>query len=469
MNKDTFKTKEVRAYKIPILVVDLFLELACFLYLRSVFNFEQTRDLILLKNRSIYFIVISSIMASLICRMRLSERGAGLRSVVTQALSSSLLTILIFAISNHVLFNFFAGRFYFLLGVSLAVILFLWYSVVLKLIRLARKFGRNRVHCVIVGSDEVALKLFRELTEGYAYVDYKVLGFLTDQPENLPSNATCLGPVSDTEKFLSSNKVHNVYCSINPATNTALVNSIIKVCENLFIDFFYLPNMDGYVRRSLTYSELGSVTIVNLREEPLANPLNALMKRTFDVLFSGFLLCTLFPFIFVFVFIGTKLSSPGPVFFVQERTGYRGRSFKMLKFRSMRVNADADRLQATEDDPRKTRFGNFLRKSSIDELPQLINVFLGDMSIVGPRPHMLYHTELYSKYIDEYLVRHMVKPGLTGWAQINGCRGETKNNEQMADRVRHDIWYIEHWSFALDLKIIALTIIKSISGDEQAY
>ena len=227
--------------------------------------------------------------------------------------------------------------------------------------------------------------------------------------------------------------------------------------------------MDGYVRRSLTYSELGSVTIVNLREEPLANPLNALMKRTFDVLFSGFLLCTLFPFIFVFVFIGTKLSSPGPVFFVQERTGYRGRSFKMLKFRSMRVNADADRLQATEDDPRKTRFGNFLRKSSIDELPQLINVFLGDMSIVGPRPHMLYHTELYSKYIDEYLVRHMVKPGLTGWAQINGCRGETKNNEQMADRVRHDIWYIEHWSFALDLKIIALTIIKSISGDEQAY
>ncbi|MCR5003942.1 MAG: exopolysaccharide biosynthesis polyprenyl glycosylphosphotransferase [Bacteroidales bacterium] len=227
--------------------------------------------------------------------------------------------------------------------------------------------------------------------------------------------------------------------------------------------------MDGYIRRSLTYSEVGSVTVVNLREEPLQNPLNAFVKRLFDIIVSFVFLCTLFPLVFVFVFIGTKLTSKGPIFFVQKRTGYRGQAFNMYKFRSMRVNDDSDKVQATADDPRKTKFGDFLRRTSIDELPQFINVLKGDMSVIGPRPHMLYHTEVYSKLVDEYLVRHMVKPGLTGWAQINGCRGETKTNEEMVERVRHDIWYIEHWSITLDLKIFFLTIIKSISGDEKAY
>ena len=141
----------------------------------------------------------------------------------------------------------------------------------------------------------------------------------------------------------------------------------------------------------------------------------------------------------------------------------------MYKFRSMKVNADADKLQATEDDPRKTKFGDFLRRTSIDELPQFINVLKGDMSIIGPRPHMELHTEIYTKLVDEYLVRHMVKPGLTGWAQVNGCRGETKTTEDMAERVRYDIWYIEHWSFGLDVKIVLKTIAQILGGDKQAY
>ena len=141
----------------------------------------------------------------------------------------------------------------------------------------------------------------------------------------------------------------------------------------------------------------------------------------------------------------------------------------MYKFRSMKVNADADKLQATEDDPRKTKFGDFLRRTSIDELPQFINVLKGDMSIIGPRPHMELHTEIYTKLVDEYLVRHMVKPGLTGWAQVNGCRGETKTTEDMAERVRYDIWYIEHWSFGLDIKIVLKTIAQILGGDKQAY
>ena len=135
----------------------------------------------------------------------------------------------------------------------------------------------------------------------------------------------------------------------------------------------------------------------------------------------------------------------------------------------MKVNVDSDKLQATEDDPRKTKFGDFLRRTSIDELPQFINVFKGDMSIVGPRPHMELHTETYSKLISEYMVRHLVKPGITGWAQVNGCRGETKTVEQMRERVEHDIWYIEHWSPLLDVKIVFMTAFQILGGDKQAY
>ena len=238
------------------------------------------------------------------------------------------------------------------------------------------------------------------------------------------------------------------------------VNSIIRICENRFIDFFYVPDMDGYPHRSMTFSELGPVTLIKLREEPLSNPLNAALKRVLDFLLSLVFLVTLFPVIWCFVAIGTSLSSPGPILFKQKRTGYKGRPFTMYKFRSMRVNDDADRLQATADDPRKTRFGDFLRRTSLDELPQFINVLKGDMSIIGPRPHMEKHTEIYTRLVDEYLVRHMVKPGITGWAQVNGCRGETPTTEAMADRVRYDIWYI---------RIFFITFIQIIRGDKQAY
>nr|MCR5003267.1 hypothetical protein [Bacteroidales bacterium] len=275
MNKDTFKTKELIFYKIPIMVVDLFLILVLFLFLRSVFDFQQTADTILLKNRTIYFLVVSFLLAKLLLPVRLNERGVGPKMIVREAFLLAFVSLILFALSNHILFDIFAGRFYLLFGTVLVLTLTIWYSIVVACIGLARKYGRNKVHCVIVGSDEVALNLYRELTEGYAYNDYRVLGFLTDDKDEIPAGATWLGPLSSASEYLASNKVHNVYCSINPATRTDVVNSIIHDCEHLFIDFFYVPNMDGYIRRSLTYSEVGSVTVVNLREEPLQNPLNA--------------------------------------------------------------------------------------------------------------------------------------------------------------------------------------------------
>jgi exopolysaccharide biosynthesis polyprenyl glycosylphosphotransferase len=285
----------------------------------------------------------------------------------------------------------------------------------------------------------------------------------------VPEDARYLGKVTGVVDFISNNKVDDLYCSLDPNQSKDEVDAIIKLCEERFINFYYVPNMDGYIHRKMHFSQYGNVTLINLHNEPLADPYKRAFKRLFDICFSGLFLITLFPIIWIFVAIGTKVSSPGPIFFRQKRTGYSGKSFTMLKFRSMRVNVEADTLQATSDDPRKTKFGDFLRRTSIDELPQMINVFRGDMSVVGPRPHMEYHTETYSKLIDEYLVRHLCKPGLTGWAQVNGCRGETKTVEEMADRVRHDIWYIENWSMLLDLRIIVKTVLQLFSGDKQAY
>jgi putative colanic acid biosynthesis UDP-glucose lipid carrier transferase len=200
----------------------------------------------------------------------------------------------------------------------------------------------------------------------------------------------------------------------------------------------------------------------------LEEPLNRLLKRLIDIIFS--ILC-LIPTAILLPFIvwAIKRQSPGPIFFSQLRTGIDGHDFYCYKFRSMHVNSDADRLQATKDDPRKFPFGDFMRKTNIDELPQFWNVLMGNMSIVGPRPHMLAHTEQYDKLIDRYMVRHFVKPGVTGWAQVTGFRGETRELWQMEGRVERDIWYIQHWNLWLDLRIIWLTVKTIFKRDEKAY
>jgi putative colanic acid biosynthesis UDP-glucose lipid carrier transferase len=208
--------------------------------------------------------------------------------------------------------------------------------------------------------------------------------------------------------------------------------------------------------------------VLSTLRNPLKSMPNRILKRAFDIIMSSICLC-FYPLIYIPVAITIKLTSPGPVYFKQERTGYRGKSFQCLKFRSMHVNKDSDKAQATEHDPRKTKFGDFLRRSSIDELPQFINVWKGDMSIVGPRPHMLKHTDEYSRIISQYMVRHTVKPGITGWAQVNGFRGITDELWKMEKRVEHDVWYIEHWSFALDLKIIYRTIVNVFHGEKNAF
>ena len=204
------------------------------------------------------------------------------------------------------------------------------------------------------------------------------------------------------------------------------------------------------------------------RREPLTQMSNIILKRTFDIVVSLLTCLVLIPFLPIIALI-IKLQSPGPLFFVQQRTGLNGRNFNCYKFRSMHVNKQADMLQATKNDPRKFPFGEFMRKTNIDEFPQFFNVLKGDMSIVGPRPHMLLHTEQYGTLINKYMVRHFCRPGITGWAQVTGCRGETKELWQMEERIKRDIWYLENWTFWLDIKIILKTALTIIRPDKQAY
>ena len=295
-------------------------------------------------------------------------------------------------------------------------------------------------------------------------------GYFDDEPNSqMPSQCQYLGRPEDVQSYLKAHPyIHYLFCCL-PSRRSNIIVPIINYCENNLVHFFNVPNLHNYLHNRVYFNMIGNVPYLSLRTDPLSYPENKFLKRAFDIVFSLLFLCTLFPIILIIVTIITKLTMPGPIFFRQKRNGLNDKEFYCYKFRSMKVNAEADTLQATKDDPRKTRWGNIMRKTNIDELPQFINVLLGNMSVVGPRPHMLKHTEEYSKLINKYMVRHFVKPGITGWSQVTGYRGETKELKDMEGRVIGDIWYIEHWSFWLDIYIIYKTVRNAIHGEKNAY
>lgn len=352
---------------------------------------------------------------------------------------------------------------------SLFVISSMFRLALFKGVKLYRSSEAHIHRVVFVGSTANMEALYNEMTE-IPSLGYKVEGYFDFAPnDSFPAECKYLGKPSDVNDYLAAHRdIHELYCAL-PSKEKDTIIPIIHYCVNNLVHFFSVPNVTNYVHHRMYFHVLGNVPYMSLFRDPLTKVENRLAKRTFDIVFSLLFLCTLFPIIFIVVAIITKLTMPGPIFFRQKRNGLNDREFYCLKFRSMKVNADADRVQATKDDPRKTRWGNIMRKTNIDELPQFINVLLGDMSIVGPRPHMVMHTEEYSKLINMYMVRHFVKPGITGWSQVTGFRGETKELSQMEGRIKGDIWYIEHWSMMLDIYIIIKTITNAFHGDKQAY
>ena len=319
-------------------------------------------------------------------------------------------------------------------------------------------YGRSG-HLLLIGASDAMQNLHRALGD---VTDARIDGYFADGEGDVPLRR--LGGLEAALPYMRTHRIDEVYCDFT--LDHDFLSQVYLHCENSFVRFFGVPDLYGYLNRKLLVSRVSDVPILAVRDEPLLNPFNRFLKRTFDIVFSGGVLLFLFLPLFAVVAIVIKRKSPGPIFFRQKRTDMDGKDFWCLKFRSMHVNDQADTLQATENDPRKYPFGDFMRRTNIDELPQFINVFLGDMSVVGPRPHMLKHTEQYSALIGRYMVRHLAKPGITGWAQVNGLRGETRELRDMERRVRHDIWYVEHWSFWLDLRIIVKTVANMLFGDK---
>ena len=390
---------------------------------------------------------------------------------IDQLLSKTLKLLVVFVLiflSLSMFFNIEIGTkvqlFYF---VSFFILLNSWWLIANKAIRYYRKKGYNFKRVVIVGARQTGLMLHKELQSNAGY-GYKFLGFFdSEEPEEEKIKALYRGGISEVEKFCLDNKVDELYCAL-PSSEDAHIINMLQISERNTIRFFIVPEVRRFMTRTLNFGNIGAIPLLSVREEPLQKWLSRFVKRSIDIFVSGMVI--LFsPFWFLPIAIAVKKSSPGPILFRQKRTGYMGRDFDCLKFRTMCVNKDSDTKQAERGDARITKVGAFLRKTSLDEFPQFFNVFMGDMSLVGPRPHMLKHTEDYSRLIDKYMVRHFIKPGLTGWAQVNGYRGETKTLQQMEKRVEYDIWYLEHWNVFLDIKIILLTAFGVFKGDENAF
>ncbi|HEY4154731.1 MAG TPA: undecaprenyl-phosphate glucose phosphotransferase, partial [Puia sp.] len=329
------------------------------------------------------------------------------------------------------------------------------------------KVGRATRRIVIVGYNDVAKKLVQRLES--TRKDFRVDGYFENQEQvHELSTLPIIGNISECIDYAISNHVQEIYSTISPEKDESIYE-MSMVAEKSLIRFKFVPDFRLYVNR-VTYIEyLDNFPILSLRPEPLEDSGNAVKKRVFDVIFSltviVFLLSWLVPILAILI----KLTSRGPVFFKQSRSGRNNKQFTCYKLRTMKMNSEANLKQTTRNDPRVTWLGHLLRKTNVDELPQFVNVLLGNMSVVGPRPHMLIHTNMYSKLMGEYMIRHFLKPGITGWAQVNGFRGEIKDDEQLRGRVGHDIWYMENWSIWLDLKIILLTIYRTLKGDKKAF
>lgn len=320
---------------------------------------------------------------------------------------------------------------------------------------------------IILGYNPTAKRLANYFEEDG--INTQLLGFIEDN-KNIQelSHYPVLDDVSNTLQVAKDLDVQEIYSTITPEQNKDIYNLMYQA-EKECIRFKIVPNLSIFITREVHIEYFGELPILSLRSEPLDDVGNRLKKRILDTTVSSlvilFVLSWLIPLLGLLIYLESK----GPVFFKQLRTGRNKKSFYCLKFRSMKFNSDADVKQATQNDTRITTIGKFIRKTSLDEFPQFINVFKGEMSLVGPRPHMLQHTFDYSKVADDYMIRQFIKPGITGWAQINGYRGEINNPEQIQMRVNKDLWYLENWTLWLDIQILFLTVYYIVKGDKNAY
>jgi putative colanic acid biosynthesis UDP-glucose lipid carrier transferase len=363
----------------------------------------------------------------------------------------------IHTISEHIIFF----SFFSLLGISANRLFYLGIKKYLS----QQHDMINRV--LILGFNDTAKKLAKYLEEDG--LNTQLMGFV-ENDENMDELTTypVYANIENAVNVAKQLNVHEIFSTITPEQNN-IIYRLIRDSEEQCMRFKVVPSLSSHVNRDVVIDFIKDLPVLSMRADPLEDVGNRMKKRIFDVVVSGLVIIFILTWLIPLVAILILLDSRGPVFFTQLRTGLTDNPFFCYKFRTMRVNNESDSKQATKHDSRVTRLGAFLRKTSIDEFPQFFNVFRGEMSLVGPRPHMLKHTSEYAKIVDHYMIRQMLKPGITGWAQVNGLRGEISNPVQIQQRVASDLWYLEHWSIWLDIKIMFLTIHKVFVGDKQAY
>lgn len=386
------------------------------------------------------------------------------RNVLAIAVYTFLSGGLIFFITDHKYSRTFFGA----TIISFLGFVLLWRIIAIFFLKRYRRSGHNYREILFVGYNENLRSLIDKVYLNPNY-GFKITGLFTDSKKNQTIETYFKGGLSEIFTYLESNKPDEIVVALDHKKRE-LINALLLYADNNLIRVKVIPEFSDYLYKSFSIDYTENIPILHVRREPLQSLTNRMFKRTFDVVFSLFSIVFIFLWLFPIIALIIKITSRGSVFFVQERTGKEGESFNCFKFRSMVINQNSDELQATKNDARITVFGQFMRKTSIDELPQMFNVLLNHMSLVGPRPHMLKHTEEYRLLVDKFMVRHFAKPGVTGWAQINGFRGETKTLKDMEDRAKADIWYIENWSFLLDMKIVFSTVFHMFyKKDKNAY
>ncbi len=322
--------------------------------------------------------------------------------------------------------------------------------------------GSNKRNIIIIGFTPQTINL-KELFDSRADYGYNFYGYFSDKKKNVQ----IIGGLDDIKDFAITNEIDDIYCSMNELDNQQL-KDLVEFAEVNDKTIKFIPDTKHIFSKNLRIDYFEFFPVLSLRKTPLHEPIAMIVKRIFDIIFSLFVIVFILSWFTPLMALLIKLESKGPVFFLQSRPGINETEFFCYKFRSMQINKTTEQ-SVVKNDPRVTRVGRIIRKTSLDEMPQFLNVLKGEMSVVGPRPNLWSQNRLYSSRIKKYGIRHYVKPGITGLAQVKGYRGEISTDEDMINRIKYDVFYIENWSLILDLKIILQTVTNIIMGDEKAY
>ncbi|MCS6916886.1 MAG: undecaprenyl-phosphate glucose phosphotransferase [Chitinophagales bacterium] len=459
--------EKFRAFALLSLAGDLTILLLSFLsaYLIIWGHFRPNFDIFFLKVSAA--LVGCWVIVVLVLRVYATDVMEQFERALSRHIQAIILHALLIALTTLLIRDFAVNRILFILGYALFAAFDILFRIgMLFIIKRERESGRNTYKVIVLGANTMGKKIFEILTDYRGY-GYQPVGIFDDQPSE--NGITVKGTLEEAKQFALKEGVDQIFCAL-PLREKEKITSLLRFAESNLIRFKLVPDFSAFHNRNIRVDFYGFYPVISLQQEPLANIFNRILKRAFDVIFSLLVIALVLWWLVPLVALLIKLDSKGPVFYIQNRSGRNYETFRCFKFRTMKVTeADSEYRQATKEDPRVTRVGRFLRKYNIDELPQFFNVLLGDMSVVGPRPHPIKLNEMYRTMMERYMTRHLAKPGITGLAQVRGFRGETANVEDMQKRVEADVFYIENWNFFMDIKIILLTVLNMLRGEKNAY